>query len=138
MFSYFSQKTGFDISCKLSCMKYQSLFSEKNNTQKKIKCCLLNFTQILSVKQYLKCYRKSHWVYQPIFALIRGLPESDPSGIQQYTVCSYIDPLKEHGYKCYHEENEVSMIETTNTVVRPDTVVIKPVYTSVTSTYKSI
>ena len=31
-FSYFSQKTGFDISCKLSetiCMKYQTLFSGK-------------------------------------------------------------------------------------------------------------
>ena len=32
--SYFSQKIGFDISWKLSpiCMKYQSLFSEKNET----------------------------------------------------------------------------------------------------------
>ena len=34
-FSYFSQKIGFDISCKLSpeetiCMKHQSLFSGKN------------------------------------------------------------------------------------------------------------
>ena len=35
MFSYFSMKIGFDISCKLSpketiCMQCQSLFSEKN------------------------------------------------------------------------------------------------------------
>ena len=30
-FSYFSQKIGFDIACKLSpCMNYQSLFSGKN------------------------------------------------------------------------------------------------------------
>ena len=42
-FSYFSQKTEFDISCKLSqletvCMKYQILFSEN---KKNISICLL-------------------------------------------------------------------------------------------------
>ena len=41
LFSYFSQKTGFDISCKLSpwetiCMKYQSMFLDKKNQKKKI------------------------------------------------------------------------------------------------------
>ena len=39
-FSYFCQKTGLDISCKLSlietiCMKYQILFSEKKKNKKK-------------------------------------------------------------------------------------------------------
>ena len=54
-FSYFSQKTGFDISCKLSpeetiCMKYQILFSGKN--KKNIsKCRLLKILpRVLSVK----------------------------------------------------------------------------------------
>ena len=41
-FSYFSQKTGFDISCKLSpletiCMNCQSLFSGKNKKKKYFK-----------------------------------------------------------------------------------------------------
>ena len=50
-FSYFSQKTGFDISCKLSpletiCMKCQILFSGKNIS----KCPLLNFSpRVLSI-----------------------------------------------------------------------------------------
>ena len=39
-FPYFSQITGFDISCKLSpletiCIKYQNLFSGKNKKKKK-------------------------------------------------------------------------------------------------------
>ena len=45
IFSYFFQKTGFDISCKLSlletiCIKYQNLFSEKNK-KNILKCRLL-------------------------------------------------------------------------------------------------
>ena len=54
-FSYFSQKTGFDISCKLSpletiCRKYQNLFSGKN--KKNIsKCRLLKLLpRMLSVQ----------------------------------------------------------------------------------------
>ena len=48
-FFYFSQKTGFDISCKLSpvetiCMNGQNLFSgEKKKKKKKISKCLLKF-----------------------------------------------------------------------------------------------
>ena len=49
IFSYFSQKIGFDISCKLSpeetiCMKWQSQFSGKNEKKfQNVVCC--NFTQ---------------------------------------------------------------------------------------------
>ena len=42
MFSYFSQKAGFDISCKLSpvetiCMKCQNLFSRESKKKKHFK-----------------------------------------------------------------------------------------------------
>ena len=56
-FSYFSQETGFHISCKLSpwermCRKCQILFSGDNEKMKKIsKCFLLKFcTSMLSIK----------------------------------------------------------------------------------------
>ena len=58
-FSYFSQKTGFDISCKLSpqetvCMKCQILFSGKNNKNIS-KCRLLKISpRVLSVKALSK------------------------------------------------------------------------------------
>ena len=62
-FSYFSQKTGSDISCKLSpmettCMKCQSLFSGQN--KKNIsKCRLLKFLpSMLSVYNYLTFHDK--------------------------------------------------------------------------------
>ena len=47
-FSYFSQKIGFDISCKLSpmktiCMRCQSPFSEKKNKENISKCLPLKF-----------------------------------------------------------------------------------------------
>ena len=46
-FSYFSQKIGFDISCKLSpvetiCIEFQSLFSGKTKKNVIIACHLLN------------------------------------------------------------------------------------------------
>ena len=61
-FPYFSQLTGFDISCKLSpletiCMKYQIQFSGKNK-EKISKCCLLKILpRELSVKH------RSHFSY---------------------------------------------------------------------------
>ena len=57
IFSYFSQKTGFNISCKLSsvetiCMKCQILFSGKNKKKKKYftMSSAENFTGMLRVK----------------------------------------------------------------------------------------
>ena len=53
IFSYFSEKTGFDISCKLPktiCMKYQTLFSG-NNKKNISKCRLLKILpRVLSFK----------------------------------------------------------------------------------------
>ena len=63
-FSYFSKKTGFDISCKLSpvetiCMKCQNLFSGKTK-QNILKCCLLGILpRLLSVNH--KCSYKYAW-----------------------------------------------------------------------------
>ena len=52
-FSYFSQKTGFDILCKLSeetiCMKCQSLFSE-NIRKTSFICCPTNLPSVINVK----------------------------------------------------------------------------------------
>ena len=45
---YFSQKTGFDISCKL-CIKYQKQFSGKN-TKNISKCLLKILPRVLSIK----------------------------------------------------------------------------------------
>ena len=62
-FSYFSQKTGFDISCKLSpketiCMKCQTLFSGEN--KKNIsKCRLLKFVpSMLSIEVFYAIFLK--------------------------------------------------------------------------------
>ena len=54
LITFFSQKTGFDISCKLSpletiCMKCQSLFSGKNNKIFEIVICWFFLPSILSV-----------------------------------------------------------------------------------------
>jgi len=46
-----------------------------------------------------------------------------------------VDTLHEHCEQRGHEEKEEAMVQATNTVVRPDTVVIKPVYTPVTHTW---
>ena len=60
-FSYFSQKTGFVISIKLSlmetiCMKCQNLFSE-NNEKNILKCLLLKFLpRVLRVKINIMIY----------------------------------------------------------------------------------
>ena len=58
-FSYFSQKTGFDISCKLSlketiCMKCQILFSGKNKKNNIILSSAENAQRVLKVKQCWK------------------------------------------------------------------------------------
>ena len=65
-FSYFSQKTGFDISCKLSpvetiCMKCQNLFSGKN--KKNISICFLLkiLPRVLSVAWNLPYIHPKHW-----------------------------------------------------------------------------
>ena len=62
-FSYFSQKTGFDISCKLStietiCMKCQNLFSEKN------KINIIN----LSADFYRRVVNVKYWIF--FFSLV--------------------------------------------------------------------
>ena len=54
-FSYFSQKTGFDISCKLSpketiCMKCQILFSVKNEKNNIILSSAENAQRVVKVK----------------------------------------------------------------------------------------
>ena len=51
-FSYFIQKIGFDISCKLSpletiCVKWQSLFSEKNKEENIVRLSSAGLAQIL-------------------------------------------------------------------------------------------
>ena len=55
-FSYFSQKTGFDISCKLSpkktiCMKCQILFSGKNKKNNIILSSAENAQRVVKVNQ---------------------------------------------------------------------------------------
>ena len=56
IFSYFSQKTGFDISCESSpketiCMKCQNLFSGEKKKKKNSVCRLLKILpRVLSVK----------------------------------------------------------------------------------------
>ena len=58
--SYFFQKIGFDISCKLSpqetiCMKCQILFSGKNKIKISSLCFLLNLLIILLYNLYIFC-----------------------------------------------------------------------------------
>ena len=73
-------------------------------------------------------------MYLSIFTLVRRLPEPNPPGIDQQTVHADVDPLQEHGYQGHHEQYEVAVVEASDTVVGPDTVMVKSVYTSVAGT----